>query len=130
MRCSDTTEPGLRSSHPGGSSTAGSADRAAMVVLVVPPGKGGGAGRLGGGGGLSSVHPGGSPESSCAVAGTDAATAARATRVTTTAWVNMDWMSDAVKCNQVLCGYIGNLHAGSGKIAAARLAILSIQAVP
>ena len=44
-------------------------------------------------------------------------------------WAAIDWMSDAIKCNQVLCEYVQKLHRNNGKIAAGRLAILAIQTV-
>lgn len=49
--------------------------------------------------------------------------------VATTSWAAIDWMSDATKCNQVLCEYVEKLHRGSGKLVSARNAILSVQAV-
>ena len=49
--------------------------------------------------------------------------------VSASAWATVDWMSDATKCNQVLCEYVEKLHKSSGKIADGRLAILSVQAV-
>ena len=49
--------------------------------------------------------------------------------VATTSWAVIDWMSDATKCNQVLCEYVEKLHRGSGKQVSARNTILSVQAV-
>ena len=49
--------------------------------------------------------------------------------VATTSWAAIDWMSDATKCNQVLCEYVEKLHRGSGKLVSARNAILSVQSV-
>ena len=36
--------------------------------------------------------------------------------VATTCWAAVDWMSDATKCNEVLCEYVEKLHRGNGKL--------------
>ena len=49
--------------------------------------------------------------------------------VDATNWGAVDRMSDATRCNQVLCAYVKELHTGSGKLVAARHAILANQSV-